>query len=430
MLTQGEDVEVHALKERGWSITAIANHLGRDRKTIRAYLNGERAPGVRARSAPDPLEPFVPYLEQRFSDDPHVWASALFDEVVALGYSLSYPSFARQVRLAKLRPHCEACAGVTGRDTVEILHPPGEEIQWDWFERRRSPWGQKANVLLGTLAHSSRIRGALCESMDQAHLIAGMDRILRKLGGTTRGWRTDRLATVIVPSTGDVQPSFAPVAKHYGAVVVACPPRRGNRKGSVESSVRFVTGRWWRTMNENTIEDAERSLDRFLETAGDARPRRRGEERTTVAGLAQGEPLRALPVPYPAVMVVERVVTTNATVHYRGNRYSTPPGLSASSVTLHQRLGGDQLEIRSANGSLLATHRLAHDGAGMVVRDPEHSAALERVVLSQFTTQRPCDKKANVGVSDAALHEAARLLGEAGRSVNVDLEHYARLAAS
>ena len=44
------------MKERGWSITAIANDLGRDRKMIRAYLNGERAPGVRARSAPDRIE--------------------------------------------------------------------------------------------------------------------------------------------------------------------------------------------------------------------------------------------------------------------------------------------------------------------------------------------------------------------------------------
>jgi transposase len=430
MLTQGEDVEVHALKERGWSITAIATHLGRDRKTIRAYLNGERVPGVRVRSAPDPLEPFVPYLTQRFSDDPHVWASALFDEVVSLGYSLSYPSFARQIRLANLRPHCEACAGVKGRDTVEIFHPPGEEIQWDWFERRRSPWGAKANVLLGTLPCSGRIRGALCESMDQAHLIAGMDRVLRKLGGTAKEWRTDRLATVITPGTGDVQPSFAPVAKHYGAVVVACPPRRGNRKGSVESSVRFVSGRWWRTMNESTMESAERSLDRFLETTGDARARRRGEERTTVGELADAEPLLSLPAPYPATMVVERIVTANATVHYRGNRYSTPPGLSGSSVTLHQRLGGDQLELRSQSGSLLGAHRLAHDGAGMVVRDPAHSAQLERVVLSSFTTKRPCDKKANVGVSDAALQEAARLLGDAGRVVSVDLEHYARLAAS
>ena len=34
MLTQGEDVEAHALKERGWSISAIARHLGRDRQTV------------------------------------------------------------------------------------------------------------------------------------------------------------------------------------------------------------------------------------------------------------------------------------------------------------------------------------------------------------------------------------------------------------
>lgn len=44
MLTQGEDVEAHALRRRGWSISAIARHLGRGRMTVRAYLNGEREP--------------------------------------------------------------------------------------------------------------------------------------------------------------------------------------------------------------------------------------------------------------------------------------------------------------------------------------------------------------------------------------------------
>ena len=430
MLTQGEDVEVHALKERGWTITAIANHLGHDRKTIRAYLNAERVPGVRARVAPDPLELFVPYLTQRLLDDPHVWASALFDEVVALGYSLSYPSFARQVRLASLRPHCEACAGVRGRDTVEIAHPAGEEIQWDWFERRRSPWGGTLYVLLGTLAHSSRVRAVICESMDQAHLIDAMDRVMRKLGGTTRDWRVDRLATVIVPGTRDVQPSFVPVAKHYGAVVEPCPPRRGNRKGVVESSVRFVSGRWWRTMTELDPESAQRSLDRFCETVGDARSRRIAETRTTVGELADAEVLAALPAPYPATLVVERIVTANATLHYRGNRYSVPPGLAGSTLEIHQRLGTSTLEVRSPGGAVLATHRLAHDGAGVVVRDLSHSAALERAVLAQFTTKRPCDKKAHVGISDLALVHAAQLLGNAGRVVSVDLEDYARLAAS
>ena len=51
MITQGEDVEIHALKKQGWSISAIARHTGRDRKTVRAYLNGDRRVGVRARAA-------------------------------------------------------------------------------------------------------------------------------------------------------------------------------------------------------------------------------------------------------------------------------------------------------------------------------------------------------------------------------------------
>jgi len=48
MLTWGDDVEVHALHARGWSISAIACHLERDRKTIRAYVRGERTPGSAA----------------------------------------------------------------------------------------------------------------------------------------------------------------------------------------------------------------------------------------------------------------------------------------------------------------------------------------------------------------------------------------------
>ena len=80
MLTQGEDVEAHALRQRGWSISAIARHLDRDRKTVRAYLNGDRRPGRRASSTPDPLARFEAYIKARFADDCHLWATALFDE--------------------------------------------------------------------------------------------------------------------------------------------------------------------------------------------------------------------------------------------------------------------------------------------------------------------------------------------------------------
>lgn len=116
-------------------------------------------PGVRRPGRPDALADYRAYVVARFTDDPHLWASALFDEVVGLGYAGSYVSFARQVRLAGLRPHCECCSGVKGRETIEIDHPAGDEVQWDWFERRKAPWKETAYVLLGTLSHSGRTGG-------------------------------------------------------------------------------------------------------------------------------------------------------------------------------------------------------------------------------------------------------------------------------
>ena len=429
MLTWREDVEADALHKRGWSISAIARHLDRDRKTIRAYINGDRTPGQRRDDRPDPLAPFAAYVAARFVDDPHVWASALYDEIVPLGYDRSYVTFARQLRLAGLRPHCEACRGVSGRDTIEIDHPAGEEIQWDWFERRRAPWDATAYVLLGTLPHSSRVRGVLAESADQAHLIEALHAVLVRLGGTARVWRTDRLSTVIVPGRRDVQPSFAPVAKHYGAVVEACPPRRGNRKGAVESSVRFVCGRWWRTMTATTPQAAQASLDRFCVSTGDARARRGADgAATTVGALADAEPLRALPAAaYPATVTVTRVVAANATVAFRGNRYSTPPGLAGVQVMLRHRLGTATVDVVAPSGGVLVRHRLAPAGAGSLVRTPEHHAALEAAVLSAFTSASPCDRKGNHPPGRAARVEAARLANVAADDeVTVDLAVYER----
>jgi len=93
MLTQEDDVDAHALRKRGWSISAIARHLGHDRKTIRAYLNDERSAGVRALAGEDRFAAFVDYCRERLVEDPHLWAMTLFDEVTALGFDQSYPTF-------------------------------------------------------------------------------------------------------------------------------------------------------------------------------------------------------------------------------------------------------------------------------------------------------------------------------------------------
>lgn len=442
MFTRGEDVEATALRKRGWTYSAIARHLGCDRRTVKAYLEGRVVAGERRRAGPDPIEPFVTYLSLRFADDPHVWASAIYDEVTELGYPCSYPHFVRQVRTRGLRPHCEACSGVKGRDYADIEHPAGEEIQWDWMERRKSPWRSTTYVLLGTLAHSGRVRGQLCARMDLPHLVEATDLICRKLGGTAHEWRYDRMATVWEHRGGDIQASFAEVAKHYGAKVKVCPPRRGNRKGVVESSVKFVSGRWWRTLSAETPELAQVSLDRFCVAKGDARLRPPGKvlddddlaaigdhpRWPSVGELADAEPLLALPAAcYPAVIEEERTVRDNAVVSFRGNFYAVAPGLGGTELLVRHRLGTGTVELHARSGLLLASHRLAPAGAGAIVRSPEQRDALGKAVLSSFSMAKPCDKKENRPPSKAALAEAARLRGEAGREPSVDLDAMAAL---
>lgn len=441
-------MQATALRAAGWSVSAIARHLGRDRKTIRAYLNGERVAGERKRAEPDPFDDVAAYVAQRLADDAHVWASALYDEVVALGYPLSYPSFTRSLRERQLRPHCEACAGVKGRDTVDIAHPPGAEVQWDWDELPDAPWGGDAHLLLGTLPYSGQFRGFFAEAEDQAHLVAGMDTVLRALGGTARAWRFDRMATVVDPATGRVQASFAPVAKHYSATVVACPPRRGNRKGAVEKSVHFATQRFWRTMTAATMTGAQAQLERFCEKLADRRARpvakleevlgpqraaaylsERGLRRPTVELLAGFEGLLALPAgPYPAMVQEPRTVMPSALVSFEGNYYGLPPGFSGQVVTACYRLGSGAVEVVSAAGAVLARHPRALPGAGRVVRGAEDRAALEKAVLAQFSTAPPCRRKANRPPSPAARAEAAKVLSaHHDPDVVVDLAAYQRL---
>jgi transposase len=447
MLTSEDDVEISALKKRGWTISAIARHVGHDRKTVRAYLSGEREPGVRERAEPDAFDVFEPYVRQRLADDQHVWATTLFDEVAALGYARSYQTFTRQLRDRRLRPHCEPCSASNGRAHVDIEHLPGAEIQWDWLELDDTPWGEKAYVLVGALSHSSRFRAWFSESDDQAHLVVGIDEILRRLGGTAKRWRVDRMATVINPNTGKLQRSFAPVAKHYGVGVDPCPPRHGNRKGVVEKNIDFLTRRWWRTARVGSLAEAQVSVDRFCVEIADARPRTGRSEaaggdgavgvdtrvradqlvrRVTVGDLADAEPLLALPErPYPAEVFEVRTVAANALVSLWGNRYSVPPGLVGGHVQIRWRLGADTITIQ-ARGQIVATHRLAPRGAQRTVRLPEHTAALENVVLDAFSTGKPCKRKANRPPSNAALALAAELLGDRGAEPVIDLDVYRR----
>ena len=337
------------------------------------------------------------------------------------------------------------CSATKGRAAAVIEHPPGEETQWDWVELPDPPaswgWGTNAHLLVGALAHSGRWRGTLAAAEDQAQLIDALDTTTRKLGGLSKKWRFDRMATVCHPESGKVTATFAAVAKHYGVQVAICPPRRGNRKGVVEKANHTAAQRWWRTLPDDvTVEQAQASLDQWCAQRGDARLRRSHVDgRASVLTIAEREPLAPVPTkPFPATITEERTVSAQALVAWRGNFYSVPPELARAHVVVSQRLGAGHVDIATASSGgavVIARHDLAPDGAGVMVRDHGHVIALEQLVLAGHDTSRPHRKKERIppGPAARAAAEALRAAQQpAEQAVNddvvIDLAKYDRAA--
>jgi transposase len=426
MLTEENDVEIHALHTRGWNQSAISRHTGRDRKTVRKYLAAAEVP-ARERAA-SCLEPFRGYIVARFVDDPHLPAVTLLDELTAAGFDRSYPTLVRELRATELRPVCLVCQQRRGNaPTTEIDHPAGEEIQWDWLELPVTPWEQPAYVLVGALSHSGRFRAVFCEQMTFGHLAGALHEILAGLGGTSLVWRVDRMATAVIPGTDRLNPQFAQLAKHYGVDVAICPAHRPQRKGVVEAAIKFIAGRWWRTANASSMRDAQQSLDAFSTRVSDARGRRG----STVGELGAAEPLRPLPaLAFPAEIVVERVASRNALILFETNKYSVPPGYAGQTLAVRARVGEPHLRIVTASGIKVATHRRAPTGAEQTIRTSEHATQLEKAVLDAFTTQTACRSKTNRPPGTGALAELAKLhgLADAKLAPVVSLNDYAALA--
>jgi transposase len=426
MLTEEDDVEIHALAARGWSVSAISRHTGRDRKTVSKYLAAPRPARVPAVSC---LEPYRAYIEARFEEDPHLEATVLHRELVDAGFARAYTTLVGELRRLDLRPVCLTCAHRRGDQvTTEIDHPAGEEIQWDWLELAASdtPWGEAAYVLVGALSHSGRFRGVFCEQMTFGHLAGAMHEILVALGGTPRVWRTDRMATIVTPQTGRITPDAAALAKHYGVQIAVCPARRAQRKGVVEAAVKYLTRSWWRTAAVATAGEAQRGLDAWSARVADQRKRPAG----TVGEIGGAEALRALPAAaYPAQIVVERRVSRAALTAFEGNFYSVPPAHASRTVTVTCRVSESLLRIVDAHGEIVAEHRRVAAGAGQTVRSAEHAALLQSAVLAAFTTKDACRRKPNIAPGDRSLRELARLRGFDSEGARViSLADYATLA--
>ena len=148
MLSWEEFVELRNLHERGWSISAIAHHLGKDRKTVRRYLaDPDARPGVR-KPAGRLLDPYAAYVQARLEDNPHLAGTVLDRELGELGFAGSYRTLARHV--AGVRPDCAACHGPEGNKPTDPTQPILAGQYYDYLVRALKDYklGRRNNPIM------------------------------------------------------------------------------------------------------------------------------------------------------------------------------------------------------------------------------------------------------------------------------------------
>jgi hypothetical protein len=123
MIPEADARQAIALAGHGVNVSRIARQLEHDRKTIRTYLNGHRAPG-QPRPHAGSCAPFTAYILQRAGDDRHLRAAGLHREIAALGYNGSYPAFTRDLRDHGTSDWCRTCKPRQPLTPSSQQHPP------------------------------------------------------------------------------------------------------------------------------------------------------------------------------------------------------------------------------------------------------------------------------------------------------------------
>ena len=105
---------VVGLRDKGWTISAIAHETGRDRKTIRQWLL-DKQPGTWERASRHPANAFETYLVTRWEEGCRN-ATQLYGEVCGFGYRGEVRSFRRWIK-ARLRD------GLSPPTSPSVRHP-------------------------------------------------------------------------------------------------------------------------------------------------------------------------------------------------------------------------------------------------------------------------------------------------------------------
>jgi hypothetical protein len=232
----------------------------------------------------------------------------------------------------------------------------------------------------------------------------------------------DNLKSAVLERHADAirfHPRLLELCGHYHFAARPCNPGRGNEKGRVERTIRYIRESFFAARSLTTIEELNRQALEWRDRITYERSWPGDDSRTVAEGFQEEKP-RLIPLPsnHFETDLVNRVRADKTPyVRFDLNDYSIPSALVGRPLTL----AASQSTVRILDGATeVARHRRSYD-RGQCVEDPAHLAALleeKRKALGATTGGRLAQLVPNSGPfleaafqrGESVARQSARLL--------------------
>ena len=417
-----------------------------DRKTIRGYAReanaagvatGGEALGVRAEEGaiqtPPPRPPALRAVARSACECHRDWieqqvalgrnAQSLYQDLVErFAFAHHYNSVKRFVQKLKAREPVRF-------DVLDSL--PGEEAQVDYGQGAptRLPNGKvrRPNLFVMTLKYSGKSFRKVAWKADQESWARLHEEAFRTFGGSVQYVVLDNLKQgVLRPDlvAPEINPVYAAMLAHYGAVADPARVADPNRKGTVENAIQHTQSTALKGRQFESIEAQNAWLAHWEERW--AAPRIHGRKKRQVLQLFAEEQLALRPLPAERFRYFTqgvRTVDDSGLVQVQRSYYAAAPAAPHTEITV--RVYDHDIEILDTTGTLLRRHpRATHAGHFEL-------QAADRVFNPSRETARLLGKVAKLGPHSTQLaHEIFARLGRPGQKAIYGLanlsRHYAR----
>ena len=359
-----------------WKRGTIATQLGVHFDTVVQALDLKHQQSPRkGQLCPSAVDPYVPFLKDILKQYPDLVATRLTEMIRERGYKGSATQVRRRIRQLDLRP------GPKHEAFFRLNVLPGEYGQADWGYFGKIPvegGERRLYAFVMTLSWSRAVYVEFFTDDKMESFFCGFVHAVEAFGGTPRVLLVDNLKSVVLERAGDLihfHPRALELFGHYMTWAQPCGVARGNEKGKVERTIRYLRTSFWPARHFRDLDDLNRQVAAWV--GGVAHQRKVPGDpghRTVEAALAEERP-RLVPLPahpFETDRIIPVRVRKQPYVNFDGNLYSVPHVLVGRQTTL----AVSRQTVRVLDGLTEAARHRRSYGLRQVIEDPTHLAGL------------------------------------------------------